>query len=336
MPDPEGAQLASAQQGEAGPPAGEQEARAPEAPPEPKKRSLGEWASDNRLEIALVTPLVAYLAVLTIAPIFDTFRIAFTAQHTEEFPSLRNYQILFNSPVFLRAIWNTIIVALLGITLEIVIGLATALALAKEFRGRGFARTVVLIPLGVPTIVSGAVMLLIFSRSGYLNAVMFYVADFVSLIPGIEWDYVATNLPVAGGWRTLITIAIADLWKVLPIVVLIFLAGLQSISRDVYEAADIDGATVWQKFALVTFPLLIPYITMVIILRAIDAFRIFELALVLAGRVEPVLHTDIWFRYRPPTHDPWTAAAGAAVLFGIIMIFIILYLKFVGAKGAER
>lgn len=311
------------------------DARAAEVPPppEPRSRTMREWASENKLEIALVTPLVAYLVILTFAPIIETFQISFTRQFTEEFPSLDNYRIIFGSAVFRRAVVNTIIVALLGITMQIVIGLATALALTKEFRGRGFARTVVLIPLGVPTIVAGAVMLLIFSRSGYLNAVMFNLADFVNLIPGIDWEYSARNLPVAGGWRTLITIAIADLWKVLPIVVLIFMAGLQSISQDVYEAADIDGATIWQKFRLVTLPLLVPYITMIIILRAIDAFRIFELALVLAGRVEPVLHTDIWLRYRPPTHDPWTAAAGAAVLFGLIMIFIILYLKFIASKG---
>jgi trehalose transport system permease protein len=302
-------------------------------PPEPKARTFKQWFSDNRLEIALVTPLVAYLVILTVAPIIDTFRLSFSTPFTGEFPSLESYRAVFGSEVFRRAIRNTIIVALLGITLEVGVGLAVALALAKEFRGRGFARTVVLIPLGVPTIVSGAIMLLIFSRSGYLNAVMFHIADFVSLLPGIEWDYQARNLPIEGGWRTLITIAIADMWKVLPIVVLIFLAGLQSISQDVYEAADIDGATIWQKFTRVTLPLLIPYVTMVLILRAIDAFRIFELALVLAGRIERVLHTDIWFRYSPPTHDPWTAAAGAAVLFGLIMIFIILYLKLVASRG---
>lgn len=301
--------------------------------PEPRKDRLVAWFKDNQLEILLVTPLVLYLVVLTFAPIVDTFRVSLTARFAGDFPSLANYEAIFADPVFLRAIWNTIIVALLGIVLELGIGLATALALNKSFRGRGFVRTVVLIPLGVPTIVSGAVMLLIFSRSGYLNAVMFQLADLVSLVPGIDWDYTARNLPIAGGWRTLLTVAIADMWKVLPIVVLLFLAGLQSISQDVYEAADIDGATIWQKFAYVTFPLLIPYVTMIIILRAIDAFRIFELALVLAGRVEPVLHTEIWQRFRPPTHDPFTAAAGAAVLFGLIMVFIVLYLKFVAAKG---
>ena len=76
--------------------------------------------------------------------------------------------------------------------------------------------------------------------------------------------------------------------------------------------------------------------TMAIILRAIDAFRIFELALVLAGGIEPVLGTFIADRYLAPTNDPFTAAAGSIVLFGIIMVFIVLYLRFVASRGAAR
>ncbi|MDP9023625.1 MAG: sugar ABC transporter permease [Actinomycetota bacterium] len=298
--------------------------------------ALAAWFRRHAFEIALVAPLVVYVLVFTVAPIFDTFRISFTARFAETFPSAANYRALADDPVFRDAVVNTVIVALLSIALELVVGMATALALHKRFFGRGFARTVLLIPLGVPTIVSGAVMLLIFSRSGYLNAVMFHVADLVSVIPGIDWSYQPTNLTVAGGWRTLFTVAVADMWKVLPIVTLIFLAGLQSIPEEIYEAADIDGATVWQKFTRVTLPLLVPYITMALILRAIDAFRIFELALVLAGRVESILHVYIWNRYSPPTNDPFTAAAGAAVLFAIIMVFIVLYLKFVGTRAAQR
>jgi trehalose transport system permease protein len=122
------------------------------------------------------------------------------------------------------------------------------------------------------------------------------------------------------------------MWKVLPVITLIFLAGLQSVPEDVYEAADVDGATKWQKFIRVTLPLLIPYITMALILRAIDAFRIFELALVLADPIEPVLGTYIGNQYLPPTSNPFTAAAGSIVLFAMIMVFIVLYLRFIGRR----
>ncbi|HEX2024234.1 MAG TPA: sugar ABC transporter permease [Acidimicrobiales bacterium] len=290
------------------------------------------WLRRHAFEVALCTPLVLYIVVLTLAPIVDTFRLSLSGPRGGAFPSIENYSEVFDQEVFRTAIKNTVIVALLSLTLELGIGLAVALTLNAKFRGQGLVRTLVLVPLGVPTIVSGAVMLLIFSRSGYLNSLMFWVSDVVNLLPGVDWEFQPLAWTVAGGWRTLLTIAIADMWKVLPVVTLIFLAGLQSVSPDVYEAAAVDGATKWQRFTRITLPMLVPFITMALILRAIDAFRIFELALVLAGRIEPVLSTYIADRYLPPTNDPFTAAAGAVVLFAIIMVFIVVYLCFVARR----
>lgn len=296
------------------------------------KTGLRNWLRKYRFELALVAPLVLYVLVLTLAPIIDTIRLSLAGARGDAFPSLDNYREVFDQTVFRTAIKNTVIVGVLSLALELSIGLAVALTLNASFRFRGFIRTLVLVPLGVPTIVSGAVMLLIFSRSGYLNSVLFWVADVVSLLPGVEWEFTPLAWTVSGGWRTLLTIAIADMWKVLPVVTLIFLAGLQSIPDDVYEAAAVDGASKWQRFSRITLPMLVPFITMALILRAIDAFRIYELALVLAGRIEPVLSTYIADRYLPPTSDPYTSAAGAVVLFAIIMVFIVAYLRFVARR----
>jgi trehalose transport system permease protein len=293
------------------------------------------WVRRHTFEIVLVLPLVAYITVLTIAPILDTFRLSFSAPKTG-FGTLHSYQAIFKDSVFRHAVVNTIIVAILSLILEVGVGLAIALTLHVNFRGRGFVRTVMLVPLGVPTIVSGAVMLLIFARAGYMNSILGLFAGLIDRIPGVNLKWTNVSWTVAGGWRTLFTVAIADMWKVLPIMTLIFLAGLQSVPEDVYEAADVDGATKWQRFVRVTLPLLIPYFTMALILRAIDAFRIFELALVLAGGVEPVLGTYIAGKYLPPTNDPFTSASASIVLFGIIMVFILLYLKFVARFQVQR
>jgi trehalose transport system permease protein len=300
-----------------------------------RRPSRAGWFRRHQFEIWLTLPLVAYVLVLTVAPIINTFRISFTHPR-DGGATLRNYDAIFGAPVFREAIVNTVVVALMSLVLELGVGLLIALTLHAAFRGRGFVRTITLVPLGVPTIVAGAVMLLIFARAGYMNSVIFLIQDLVNLLPGVDWEYRAVSLTVAGGVKTLFTVAIADMWKVLPIVILIFLAGLQSIPEDIYEAADVDGATKWQRFARVTFPLLIPYMTMAIILRAIDAFRIYELALVLSGQVEPVLGTYIADRYLPPTSDQFTSAAASIVLFGIIMIFIVLYLRFVASRGVTR
>jgi trehalose transport system permease protein len=296
---------------------------------------LNRWLRGHQFEIWLTLPLVAYVLVLTVTPIINTFRLSLTDSQQGGI-SLVNYERIFGSGVFRSAVANTLIVATMSLVLELGLGLIIALALHAAFRGRGFVRTISLVPLGVPTIVAGAVMLLIFARAGYMNSIIFLIQDLVNLLPGVDWQYQPISLTVSGGLPTLFTVAIADAWKVLPIVVLIFLAGLQSIPEDIYEAADVDGATKWQRFWRVTFPLLIPYMTMAIILRAIDAFRIYELALVLAGGIEPVLGTYIFDRWLPPTSDEYTASAASIVLFAIIMVFVILYLRFVAPRGRSQ
>jgi trehalose transport system permease protein len=315
------------------------EAAAVGAGPEPMRQRRQSWLRRHSFELILIAPLVAYILVLTIAPIIDTFRRSFSAPDVG-FGTLSSYRAIFRGfthhSVFERAVINTIIVALISLILEVGVGLAVALALHGAFRGRGFVRTVMLVPLGVPTIVSGALMLLIFARSGYMNSILGLFAGLIDKIPGVHLKWQNVSWTVAGGWRTLLTVAVADMWKVLPIMTLIFLAGLQSIPEDVYEAADVDGATKWQRFVRITLPLLVPYFTMALILRAIDAFRIFELALVLAGGVEPVLGTYIAGRYLPPTNDLYTSSAASIVLFGIIMLFIILYLRFAARLQVQR
>jgi trehalose transport system permease protein len=283
------------------------------------------WARAHGLELALVLPLVLYLLALTAAPILETVRLSLSSPGDGRFPTLAGYRMLLGSDLFRAALRNTVAVALLSLALEMSLGVAVALTLHQRFPLRGVVRALVLLPLGVPTVVSAAVMLLIFSRSGYLNAALLAVADALGWL-GVEWAFRPVGWTVAGGWPTLLAIAVADTWKVLPVVTLIVLAGLQTIPEEVEEAARVDGATGWRRYRHVVLPLLVPYLTVAVILRAIDAFRIFEVALVLAGRVEPVLGTFIWSRYAPPVSDPTTAAAGAVVLFVLILGFVGLYL----------
>ncbi len=290
------------------------------------------WLRAHGLEVTLALPLAAYLLILTAAPIVETVRLSLSAPVDGGFPSLGRYRALLASDVFRAAFRNTVVVVLLSLALEIGGGLCLALTLHRRFPLRGLVRTLVLMPLGVPTVVSAAVMLLVFSRSGYLNALLLNLADALGA-GGIRWSYEPFGWTVAGGWPTLFTVAVADTWKVLPVVTLILLAGLQSIPVEVEEAAHADGATGWLRFRHVVLPLLLPYVTMAVILRAIDAFRIFETALVLAGRVEPVLGTFIWSRYAPPTSDPPTAAAAAVVLFLLILGFVVVYLALIARHG---
>jgi trehalose transport system permease protein len=302
------------------------------ARPTRTRRLGGSWLRAHGLEVGLALPLILYLGLLTAAPIGETLRLSVSGPLDGGFPSLGRYRALIASDVFWAALRNTVVVAALSVTLEMSLGLALALTLHARFPARGLVRTLVLVPLGVPTVVSAAVMLLVFTRAGYLNALMLDAADALAAL-GISWRPEPVGWTVAGGWRTLFTVAVADTWKVVPVVTLILLAGLQAIPGEVEEAARTDGATGWRRLLHVVLPLLAPYLTAAVILRAIDAFRIFEIALVLAGRVEPVLGTFIWSRYAPPANDPFTAAAAAVVLFVLILAFVLLYLGVVARRG---
>jgi trehalose transport system permease protein len=204
--------------------------------------------------------------------------------------------------------------------MEMVFGMVIALMLARAFKGRGLFRSIVLIPLGVPTLVAGAAMLYFIGFNGYLNEILL---DLGIIDVPIYWQQ--------SGIRGMFVIALSDVWKATPLVVLILLSGLESISKDVYEAADVDGANGRQKFFHHTIPLLMPAITMALLLRAIDAFRIFDIAMVIAGQSIPVMSSFVYFDYRAGNTN--TASAAAVILLLMIAVFVIAYFLLVARRS---
>lgn len=267
------------------------------------------------LEILFVLPLSIYILGFTVIPILKTIAMGFQDPSTGEW-TLSVYQYLFNKPNFSRAIWNTIGITVIGLTIQITAGLGIAIILKQTFKGKGIIRSLVLMPMGIPTLVSGVTLLYVFGTQGYLNELLYRLG--MIQVP-INWT--------SGDWKSLFVVAFADTWKVLPIVVLLLLAGLESISKEIYEASSIDGASKWQTFRNVTLPLLKPTITMTIILRAVDSFRIFELPQILVGKAVPFLST---YAYEEYAYNNLSASGAAStILLLLIVIFVLLYLKFV-------
>lgn len=229
--------------------------------------------------------------------------------------TLANYRHLLSDTTFRSAVMNTVSITLTGLVLQCAAAMAIALMLSQAFRGKGMFRTIVLTPLGLPTIVSATIMTYIFDTSGYLNALLYKVGLIDTV--GIDW--------ARGGWNSIGMIVFADTWKVLPVLVLLFMAGLESIPRSVREAAAIDGAEGARRFFSITLPLMKPYITVALVLRGIDSFRIFELPLVLAGfSATPVISTCAYNDY---VHQNYSlSAAAGTVLTAIILVFVLGYL----------
>jgi trehalose transport system permease protein len=275
------------------------------------------------LETLMVLPLALYIFLLTLVPVLQAIGLSFTDRYTGAFPTLSNYQYIVGRPDFGDAFLNTLGITAIGVTLEMTVGLILALMLARQFRGRGIFRTIILTPMGVPTLVAGAAMLYFFRTNGYLNELLLRLG--LIAVP-VYWT--------ESGLRGILAVAIADMWKVTPIVVLLLLAGLEAIPGDVYEAADVDGASRWATFRSVTLPLLMPSITMALILRAIDAFRIFDVVMVMASRSIPVMSTFVYINYFD-FQDPYSASAAATILLLMIVAFIAAYFLLVERRRGE-
>ncbi|WP_432667105.1 sugar ABC transporter permease [Wukongibacter baidiensis] len=280
------------------------------------------------MEILLISPLALYIMYFTMIPVLTTIKLGFMSIDTNAF-SLENYKYLLERDDFRKAFSNTVIISILGLIMQLTVGLILALILKKKFKGKGFFRALILTPMGVPTIVSGVALLYIFDTQGYLNEMFYRIVEGLKYLGIVAETY--RFIPIdwaSGGVRTLLMVVFADMWKVTPIVTLLLLAGLESIPTQVYEASQIDGASKWETFKNITLPLLKPSITMTVILRSVDLFRIFELPMILAGRNTPVIATFAFEEYRV-YNNPNVSGAAATILLVIIMLFVLLYLKYV-------
>jgi trehalose transport system permease protein len=268
-----------------------------------------------------LAPITLYLGALTLLPLLSTLWLSLAGPHGL---SLEYFREIAGRYQFGEAVGNTLGITALGLSLELVLGLAAALALAGTRRGRVAAQICLLIPLGVPTIVSAAVMRSVFSTVGYLNEILLRLG--LIRLP-VDW--------VGGRALAIVTVALADAWKVTPLMLLILLAGLEAIPGELYEAARTDGASRWRQFRAITLPLLKPALTMALIVRGVDAFRIFALPLALVGRDLPVLSTYAYLEYIE-YGNPHTSAASSVILLLMILLAVGSYLRLAGPEEVLR
>lgn len=265
-------------------------------------------------EIFLVSPLVLFIFLFNFIPIFKTILLGFQDRYTGAW-SLSTYAYLFNRPNFVESISNTVLISIFSLAFQLTVGMCIALILRKNFRGNNIMRSFVLMPMGVPTLVSAVIALHIFGTSGYLNQLLLQLFN----IKPRNW--------LDGGTKSLIIIALADTWKVLPMIVLLLLSGLESIPNTVYESAMMDGSNKIQTFFKITLPMVKSSVTMSVLFRAVSIFRIFELPQVLVGKSIPFVATYAYEEYSLGNVN--ASGAASTVLMLMILIFTILYLKFV-------
>src|SRR5262245_39856405 len=259
----------------------------------------------------LAVPLLGYLAVFLAYPTAYAVKLALTDSPTGIFPSLENFRLLWHDRLFWRAVGGNVVLPVLTIALELGSGLALALLLAARVPARRLLRAVVVVPFALPEIVFLTIMRYVFAPHGYANAAL--AAAGIGTV-----DWLRPGRPLAYA-----TVVAVDAWHTTPVAFLLLLAGLAAIPKEVEEAARLDGAAGFSRLVHVTLPLLRPMLVAVVLLRGLDALRVFATPLVLTG-VEgvPVVSTFAYHEWSDYGNDG--AAAAAATLLALATVTVSL------------
>lgn len=236
----------------------------------------------------LLAPAVLLLLLVFAYPIARAVWLSFFTRNLGTqlepvFSGLSNYGRMVGDGRFWQSLWTTTLFTSAAVSIEVTLGMAIALVLNQSFRGRGLVRTLAILPWALPTALIGLAWTWIFNdQFGVWNDLLMRLGI---LDTPVNW----LGVPSLAFWSTIA----ADAWKTSSFVAILLLAGLQSISQDLYEAHAMDGATPWQSFRQVTLPLLMPQILIAVLFRFAQSFGVFDLIKVMteggpAGATEMV------------------------------------------------
>lgn len=278
-----------------------------------RAHGLGERAV-GRIFLA---PSLAFMALIALFPVFYAVWMSLydIRGFNRELVGVENYVGALTDPSFWSAAQNTLIFTVASVSLEFVVGMAFALIMHQAFVGRGLTRAVILVPWVVPTAVAAQVWRYMFDHNpGFVNAVL---GTDINWLRDPAWSMVG----IVG----------ADVWKTAPFVALLLLAGLQTIPRDYYEAAKMDGANVFQRFWSITLPLLRPAIVVALLFRTVDALRMFDFAYVFSGYSNSLATLSVYAqRFLVAEPQPGYANALSTVTFVIVMLVGLAFISRMG------
>jgi ABC-type sugar transport system permease subunit len=303
------------------------------------RRFLHEWRGDvgiNQLAFLLNIPTIVIMLLLIAYPLGYAFYLSVhqvtmstLRSGNPPFVGLQNYLTVLSDPLFLTTLGRTLLMGAISVFLMLAIGLFVALGMnMKNTRLSWVTRALVLIPWAVPPVANGLMWSFIFnSRYGHLNAALYslgLIDDFIRFLSSPTLAFAA--------------VVLAYVWRVMPFSALLYHAALAGIPKEIYEAAEVDGASAWQKFWHITLPLLRPVTAVLLILRTAFALMIFDEVFALtSGGPGDSTWTAAWYSYwttfRLIRFD--TGSASAFILAVVIGIFAWVYVKFIYRRMEE-
>ncbi|BAL99404.1 MULTISPECIES: carbohydrate ABC transporter permease [Caldilinea] len=278
-----------------------------------------------------IMPAVIWVLLFTIFPLLYalyTSFFSFRFGRINQFVGFANYVRLFTDSNLHNGLRVTLTFVLVTVTIQMLLGFGLALLLNREMRGKSILRAIMVLPLfATPVAVGYLSITLFYEINGPINELLRALGG-----TGIPW--------LSNPFWALVAVIIIDIWQWTPFVFLVSLAALQSLPADLYEAAEVDGASGWQSFRSITLPLMTPILWLILLLRLVEAFKVFDIptSLTLGG---PGRATEVYslFTYRTALRffdHGYAAAQGFLLLFIVSLIVALLFGRIRSIYQEER
>ncbi len=222
-------------------------------------------------------PALLVVIVAVLIPLCNSFILSFqkvrinVPDFEPQFVGFQNYARMLEDPVFKRSVQNTVVFALVSVPIELVLGMVIAMMLSGDGKGARIMRSVMLIPMIMAPVAAGTMWRMMLDKNtGIIN----YLVSLAG-IPAVDW----LGNPI----MAMVSIIMVDVWRMTPWFALLLISGIKSISGDTIEAALVDGASKWQCFWHVILPQLYRVLVLVLMMRTIDAFKVFDIVFVMTG-----------------------------------------------------
>jgi multiple sugar transport system permease protein len=280
------------------------------------------FLNEERLGWLLCSPAVLAMLLVTAYPILYAFWLSLF-QYDLRFPDRRafvgwdNYVSVLTSPVWWESLWNTLIITIGSVAIELVLGMALALLMHRAIFLRRTIRAAVLVPYGIITVVAALAWKFAFDP----------VTGFVNPLLGVDQAWLSER------WSAFLVIIFTEVWKTTPFMALLLLAGLTLVPQDLLQAARVDGATAWQRFTRITLPLMKPAILVALLFRTLDAFRIFDTVFVQTRGAQGTETVSIVGYHALITRlNLGLGSAVAVLIFLCVIVIAVLFIKGFGTR----
>lgn len=266
------------------------------------------------LPYLLILPVTLFLGVFFLYPFALVAQQAFSTGAGFTMDNFRDVVTYWKFPISFK---NTMLLAAIVVPVQLALSLLMATMVSRMKTGRDIVLYIWTIPLGISDLAAGIIWLAIFEQSGFLN----------SMLSGLgAIDQPVNLLSYQNPWIVFLAIALAEIWRATAIMLVILVAGIGLIPKEYYEAAEVFGASPWQRFLKVTLPLLRPSLQTALILRVVLAFEVFAVVAALGGTLFPVLMGEI-YSYQFDLQNGGAAAALALIVLAISIAFTLIILR---------